>query len=433
MELIQDTYKDTKIGRIPKDWDCKPMNDFVINFRGGASFKPNEFSNEGVKVLSKIGVRSSGVMTIPYSKQQFCEEVCLKKYAKSIATQSELVTVLRDLVPSGPSIGYIVKIPDNSAYIMAQGVYCFSVDENKINQNFLIQLSNTNWYRKYMQKILVGSTQVHIRGPVFLKTPLPLPTLPEQQKIAAILSTVDEQISTTDKIIEKSKELKKGLMQKLFSEGIGHTEFKDTKIGRIPKDWEVVRLKKLLSKPTEYGANASAIDFNENTYRYVRITDIHSDGRLNKTGIVGILREEGKKYLLNQDDVIIARTGNTVGKSYLYNITDGDCAYAGYLIRFVVNKDVLLPKYLFQYLQSNFFWNWVKRIVRTGAQPNINSKEYQSMRIPLPKLSDQNKIVEILSEADAKIEKEQEQKTKLEQLKKGLMQQLLTGKKRVKV
>ena len=66
--------------------------------------------------------------------------------------------------------------------------------------------------------------------------------LPEQQKIAAILSTIDEQISTTDKIIEKSKELKKGLMQKLFSEGIGHTEFKDTKIGRIPKDWEVVKI-----------------------------------------------------------------------------------------------------------------------------------------------------------------------------------------------
>jgi type I restriction enzyme S subunit len=69
--------------------------------------------------------------------------------------------------------------------------------------------------------------------------PIVIPTLPEQQKIAAILSTLDEQISTTDKIIEKSKELNKGLMQKLFSEGIGHTEFKDTKIGRIPKDWEV--------------------------------------------------------------------------------------------------------------------------------------------------------------------------------------------------
>ena len=78
---------------------------------------------------------------------------------------------------------------------------------------------------------------------IILKLEIPIPTLSEQQKIIEILSTVDEQISLTDKIIEKSKELKKGLMQKLFSEGIGHTEFKDTKIGRIPKDWEVSMIK----------------------------------------------------------------------------------------------------------------------------------------------------------------------------------------------
>ena len=204
--------------------------------------------------------------------------------------------------------------------------------------------------------------------------------------------------------------------------------YKDTKIGRIPKDWEVVRLKKLLSKPTEYGANASAIDFTEHTYRYIRITDILSDGRLNKTGIVGILKQEGKKYLLNQDDIIIARTGNTVGKSHLYNNTDGDCAYAGYLIRFVVNEELLLPQYLFQYLQSNLFWNWVKRIVRTGAQPNINSKEYQSMNIPLPKIPEQQKIADILSTVDEQISTTDKIIEKSKELKKGLMQRFFLNK-----
>ena len=90
--------------------------------------------------------------------------------------------------------------------------------------------------------------------------PIPIPPLPEQQKIAAILSTVDEQISTTDKIIEKSKELKKGLMQKLFSEGIGHTEFKDTKVGRIPKDWEVIQLGELCEVITK-GTTPQQTDF----------------------------------------------------------------------------------------------------------------------------------------------------------------------------
>jgi type I restriction enzyme, S subunit len=401
MEVLQDTYKDTKIGRIPKDWDLMMLNEITNYKSSNLSLNKLEENTGKYKLYGASGMLK-GIDFYQTDKESFA------------------------IVKDGSGFGNLLWCDKNSSILGTLG----RITNKEISDlKFCFYLTHTIKFKRYMS----GSTIPHLYYTDYGNIKLPVPPLPEQRKIAAILSTVDELISTTDKIIEKSKELKKGLMQKLFSEGIGHTEFKDTKIGRIPKDWEVVRLKKLLSKPTEYGANSSAIDFNEHTYRYVRITDIHSDGRLNKTGIAGILREEGKKYLLNQDDVIIARTGNTVGKSYLYNITDGDCAYAGYLIRFVVNKDVLLPQYLFQYLQSNFFWNWVKRTVRTGAQPNINSKEYQSMRIPLPRLSDQNKIATILLEADAKIEKEQTQKAQLEALKKGLMQQLLTGKKRVKV
>jgi len=401
MEVLQDTYKDTKIGRIPKDWDVMMLNEITNYKSSNLSLNKLEENTGKYKLYGASGMLK-GIDFYQTDKESFA------------------------IVKDGSGFGNLLWCDKNSSILGTLGRI---TNKEILDLKFCFYLTHTIKFKRYMS----GSTIPHLYYKDYGNIKLPVPPLPEQRKIAAILSTVDELISTTDKIIEKSKELKKGLMQKLFSEGIGHTEFKDTKIGRIPKDWEVVRLKKLLSKPTEYGANSSAIDFNEHTYRYVRITDIHSDGRLNKTCIAGILKEEGKKYLLNQDDVIIARTGNTVGKSYLYNITDGDCAYAGYLIRFVVNKDVLLPQYLFQYLQSNFFWNWVKRTVRTGAQPNINSKEYQSMRIPLPRLSDQNKIATILLEADAKIEKEQTQKAQLEALKKGLMQQLLTGKKRVKV
>ena len=91
MEVMQEQYKDSKVGVIPIDWDCLSMSDVVSNFRGGASFKPNEFTKEGVKVLSKIGITSGGKMIIPISKQQFCESECLKKYKKSIASKSDHV------------------------------------------------------------------------------------------------------------------------------------------------------------------------------------------------------------------------------------------------------------------------------------------------------------------------------------------------------
>lgn len=202
--------------------------------------------------------------------------------------------------------------------------------------------------------------------------------------------------------------------------------YKDSIFGKIPLTWNSVKLGDILSKSPEYGANASAKEFDSNSFRYIRITDILENGKLTDNNIVGISKTEGEQYKLIQDDILLARTGNTVGKSYLYDVKDRDCSFAGYLIRFKINNTISTPKYIFQYLHSEFFWNWVKSIVRTGAQPNINSKEYQSLPIPLPPLPEQQKIAEILSTVDAKIEVIDQQITETQAIKKGLMQRLLT-------
>jgi len=202
--------------------------------------------------------------------------------------------------------------------------------------------------------------------------------------------------------------------------------YKDSVLGKIPKSWEVVTFGSTLSSSPEYGGNASAKEFNNDTFRYIRITDILENGKLRQDNYVGISQEEGRQCKLKQDDILIARTGNTVGKSYLYDSIDGSCSFAGYLIRFSLNKTILQPKYISQYLHSKMFWNWINTTVRTGAQPNVNSKEYQGMKIPLPPLPEQQKIAEILSTVDAKIEVIDQQITATQALKKGLMQRLLT-------
>jgi type I restriction enzyme S subunit len=229
----------TKIGLLPDTWNVSIIGDHVINYRGGASLKPSDFTDSGIKVLPKVGVIPGGKMHVDNDKQKYCSPEYAKTHSKSVVDKSFLIVVLRDLVPSGPSIGLIVRIISNEEYVLAQGVYGLKINESAIIPNFLIYLSNSTWYRKYMQKILVGSTQVHIRTPEFLKVQIPLPPLPEQKKIAEILSTVDEQIATTDAIIRETRELKRGLMQRLFTRGIGHTKFKKTKIGEVPEEWEV--------------------------------------------------------------------------------------------------------------------------------------------------------------------------------------------------
>ena len=202
--------------------------------------------------------------------------------------------------------------------------------------------------------------------------------------------------------------------------------YKDSVLGKIPKKWSSVKLGDVLSKSPEYGANASSKEFDSDSLRYIRITDILENGKLTQSNFVGISSKEGESYRLLQDDILIARTGNTVGKSYLYDSKDGNCSFAGYLIRFKINNTISTPKFIIQYLHSELFWNWVKSVVRTGAQPNINSKEYQSLPLSLPPLPEQQKIAEILSTVDDKIEVIDQQIIETQALKKGLMQRLFT-------
>ncbi|MGI6717665.1 MAG: restriction endonuclease subunit S [Bacteroidales bacterium] len=138
------------------------------------------------------------------------------------------------------------------------------------------------------------------------------------------------------------------------------------------------------------------------------------------------------QFLLKNGDIVFARTGATVGKTYMYDEKDGKLVFAGFLIRYRPNTDILLPYYLQSYTLTPIYLNWVKKVSMRSGQPGINAKEYSSLKIPLPPLPEQKKIAEILSTWDITIEKQNELIHQLELRKRGLMQQLLTGKKRIK-
>jgi type I restriction enzyme S subunit len=306
-----------------------------------------------------------------------------------------------------------------------------AVQAKDIHEKFLYQ--SMLLYRKNLQKMAQGSTFEAINRKELAELLTLLPPFPEQEKIADILTTVDGAIEKTVQVIEKTKELKKGLMQKLFTLGIGHKRFKKTEIGEIPVEWRVCKLGELCIGQPEYGANTPAIDKTNNLPRYIRITDITDDGKLLDSTWQSIEIEPARPYILKEGDLVFARSGATVGKTHLYGEKNGDCAFAGYLIRFKPDQGQLLPQFLFHFTHSWHYYNWVKGMLRAGAQPNINAKEYSNMRVPKPSIKEQKQIIEILNAVDNEIEKELNHKKQLETLKKGLMQVLLTGKLRVAV
>ena len=164
--------------------------------------------------------------------------------------------------------------------------------------------------------------------------------------------------------------------------------------------YPLVKLKNMLLEKPQYGANEAGIIRENNIQpRYIRITDIDENGLISANELGATIANAEKKYVLNENDILIARSGATVGKAYIHRELPYTCLYAGYLIRFIVNPHKIFPDYLFAYTQLNPYKEWVNAIQRPSAQPNINAEEYQSLEIPLPNLNKQREIVEYINEA----------------------------------
>ncbi len=202
--------------------------------------------------------------------------------------------------------------------------------------------------------------------------------------------------------------------------------YKQTKVGVIPEDWEVVKLSEVCSKKAKYGINAPAVQFNINLPVYLRITDISERGEFNPKKISSVSDKDYKNFILAENELVLAKTGATVGKSYLYNKNDGELIYAGFLIKISPDIAKLNSKFLKNYLATSFYWYWVKVMSVRSGQPGINAEEYSIMPIPLPALEEQEKIANILTTWNDAISKQKELIKAKEALKKGLMQKLLS-------
>ena len=433
MENRYDKYKDSGIawiGEIPEHWDViKTKNAF--NIISGATPKTDNIAYW------------DGEITWITPADYKTEDIIIKSGKRNITTEG-LNSCGTSIVPQG-SIIFSKRAPIGLVAINAvplctnQG--CIScIPKPYVNTKYFYYLMSvlTEWFELFGS----GTTFKELSTNNFANFSLSQPSFTEQQSIATYLdqkcSEIDELIILQEEMITKLQSYKQSVITEAVTKGLDkNVPLKDSGIewiGEIPEHWICTVFKKFLSEPMQYGANEPAEECNYNDPRYIRITDIKDDGTLRDDTFKSLPLEKAKEYMLTKGDLLFARSGATVGKTFLYKEDYAAC-FAGYLIKARCNKNELLPNFVFYYTLSNVYQNWKNSIFIQSTIQNIGADKYSVMPIIIPPLSEQQSIADYLdrkcSEIDELISIKQQKIEKLKDYKKSLIFECVTGKRKV--
>lgn len=281
--------------------------------------------------------------------------------------------------------------------------------------------------KNFIDNLGTGSTFKAITIDQIKKLDLPVPPIGEQKVIAEILSTVDDAIQKSEKVISRTERLKRERMNRLLTQGIGHKNFKETKIGKIPSDWMVIDIKDLGEVVTGKTPSTFKKDYWTGQIPFITPGDI-DDNKYVKRTERKISKEaaEVTSRILPADTILVVCIGSTIGK---IGLTTDDCISNQQINSVIIDKTKFNTHFIY-YLFSKISKK-IKSFSGTAAVPIINKSLFERIKIAMPQLNEQKEIANILSDLDSKIELEKERKQKFINIKKSLMNDLLTGKKRV--
>lgn len=383
-----ESYKDSGakwLGQIPSHWDTGKMREFFSERK--------QLSQDGSEMLLSVSEYSGITPSTNDAGENVSRSASLVGYKKCKA--SDLIINIMLAWKRGLGISEYDGI--------VSPAYCVFGTQN-INPRFANYLLRTDLYTAEFKRNSTGIIESRLRMyPDDFKNIVCIkPPRNEQEAIVVYLDKVtgdiDRTIEAQQKMIDALNERKQIIITRAVTRGLNpNAPLRDSGIdwlGQIPEHWEIRKLKWLIDSPLQYGANESPDDFSESLPRYIRITDIVSDGTLKKDGAVSLAWNKASKYILNKGDILFARSGATVGKTYLF-LDDSTSCFAGYLIKAQCNR-LILPEFLVYYTQSSVYENWKNYIFNKATIQNIGADKYSTLLVPLPLVDEQRIILEKL-------------------------------------
>lgn len=414
MKDVRGEYKITELGEIPKEWSISSIEAVAdsVDYRG----KTPQKVDKGIILVTAKNIQS-GYIDYEVSKEYIQDE------AYDFVMSRGKPQIGDVLFTTEAPLGNVANV-DRENIALAQRVIKFRGKQDVLDNYYLKYYMLGEKFQTDIFNEATGSTVLGIKGSRLKKIKVILPPLKEQKKIADILSTVDEQIENVDHLIEKTKELKKGLMQQLLTKGIGHTEFKETEVGIIPKDWKVKKLGECVE--IRSGNSPSNFEFEEEAqYPFYKVDDMNYTNKFLEQAKVYF--NSSRYELMPKGMIVFPKRGASIFTNKVAILSQN--GYFDTNIMGLICNDKINNEYLFYQIK----YIELQQFADTTAVPQINNKHINPLLVPLPSIKEQIKIVEVLSSIDNQINMQEKKKDKLLKLKNGLMQQLLTGKIRVKV
>jgi len=422
----------------PQQWQLVTLEDIAASTkhsikRGpwGGSLKREIFVSSGYKVYEQKNVIYNDFKIGNYyiDSQKFSE---LKDFAISPGDV---------LISCSGTYGKVAVVPNNiEKGIINQALLKISPNQEKIVTPYFKYLLESELIQKYFVGLTHGSAIKNVVSVSILKQmKFRLPSIFEQHKIASTLSKVDELIQKTDQIIEQTQRLKKALMQRLLTKGIGHAKFKKVSwlFGKkivIPEEWNILSLHDICKNITD-GKHGDCENENHSGFYFISAKDIFN-GKIHYEKARQITMSDfldaHKRTKIEPGDILLTNSGS-IGKLAIvedkFNTPKTTFQKSVAILKPSIDK--IFVKFFYYYLDYN--QQQLETIASGSSQKNLLLRQLESFRIVLPLLSEQKKIGLVLSDIDSRIQNQKDHKLIFENLKKGLMQKLLTGKIRVKV
>jgi len=436
-------YKDSgveQLGEIPEEWEIKRLKYVCSKYAEyGLNIAAENYQIDGIRFIRTTDIDDYGNLK---DEGVYLNESLAKGY---ILNSGDL------LISRSGTIGrsFLYDSSKNEKATYAGYLVRYSLDEKETFPKYIFYFIQGHSFFEWLKTQLIETTISNVNGQKYSNLSVTLPSLDKQIQITNYLdqktSKIDELTKKNERLIELLKERRQAIIFQAVTKGLPaaaaaqagldpNVKMKDSGIewlGKIPEGWDLKRLKYVCSKYAEYGLNIAAENYQIDGIRFIRTTDIDDYGNLKEEGVY-LDELLSKHYVLNDGDILISRSG-TIGRTFLFDSKKNEKAtYAGYLVRFCLDRKETVPKYIFYFAQSHSFFEWLKTQLIETTIGNVNGQKYANLLVTLPQKEHQTQIANYLdqktSKIDGLIKKIESQIENLKEHRQTLISNIVTGK-----